>query len=1017
MQISYDFYSILPLFALFVSLSLAFRLLRYRPYRLGTSLIVLLFALAWWSLAAFIERNSLDLGVKIFWIKMTYFGITVLPIAWLTFALQYSNQERWLNRRNLVLLFIIPLTTLVMVWTNDTHHFMWNNIWLDATISPPVDAVTHGAWFWISAAYSYGLILMGTICLLRIFLKSSNLYRKQAGTLLVATLVPWAGNFLYIAGIGPFSIVDPTPLGFSITCLAFFWGISRFKLLNMMPIAHETVFKSMIDGVIVLDHQHCIVDINPSAEQIIGRNRSEVIGQLCSGILPAQVCLFDAHPDMTEKQSEIELGDGFNRRYYGVYFSSIQIRQNLKGYVILLHDETERKNIEAENRERAILETELIERKKSEKALRESEEKLRQMFKCITDGITVVDLNGTITEVSDKLLEMHGIKSEKEILGKTPLDLVAPADREKARMSVNNVPHKGILPRFEYSLLNFNGFEFPGEVRAGELKDAEGKLIGFISATTDITERKRAQESLRKSEEKYSTIVEKGNDGIIILQDGIIRFANSKMTQLSGYTIDETIGRSFLDFISEEYRAPTLDRYKRRLKGEQLSSKYEITILTKNGSITPVEINANLIEYDGRTADLAVIRDITERKKAEEILKSSEAKFRNLVENAASGILVSVENGRIIHANKAAMEIYGYTSQEELELTSILDRYVEIEDRNRLLENIQAKGIVKGFETQMRRKDGSSFWVSINLITQINESGETQFISIIEEITDRKKAEAELARVNEELKIFNSQLEIKVEERTRQLGEAVVEAQASNQAKSDFLASMSHELRTPLNAIIGFSQVLDAQYFGHLNDKQSEYTKDILDSGKHLLSLINDILDLSKIEAGKMDLGLSRVKVADILRNSLVMIKEKAQAHNINIEVKIAEEIEKLEMEADERKLKQVMFNLLSNATKFTPDKGIIRVEARKEKGELFVSVSDTGIGISAKEKPRLFEAFYQASGGLKDKTPGTGLGLKITRSIIEKHGGRIWVESEGPGRGSRFSFILPIRELAKVKS
>jgi signal transduction histidine kinase len=248
-----------------------------------------------------------------------------------------------------------------------------------------------------------------------------------------------------------------------------------------------------------------------------------------------------------------------------------------------------------------------------------------------------------------------------------------------------------------------------------------------------------------------------------------------------------------------------------------------------------------------------------------------------------------------------------------------------------------------------------------------------------------------------------------IKEKTKQLEEAVSAAKASSQAKSEFLASMSHELRTPLNAIIGFSQVLHEQYFGSLNDKQAEYVADIVDSGRHLLSLINDILDLSKVEAGKMELEISGVKILDLLQNSLVMIKEKALAHSLNLEVQIAEDIQGLEIVADERRLKQVMFNLLSNATKFTPDGGAIKVEARKEGKELIISVSDTGIGMTPQEQKRLFEAFYQASGGLKDKTPGTGLGLAITKSIVEKHGGRIWLESEGSNKGSRFTFTLPI--------
>ena len=296
------------------------------------------------------------------------------------------------------------------------------------------------------------------------------------------------------------------------------------------------------------------------------------------------------------------------------------------------------------------------------------------------------------------------------------------------------------------------------------------------------------------------------------------------------------------------------------------------------------------------------------------------------------------------------------------------------------------------------------------------------------------------------------ELERRVEERTREIQTINKDLEHANQAKSDFLASMSHELRTPLNAIIGFSEVLQDRYFGELNEKQSEYINDILGSGKHLLSLINDILDLSKIEAGKMEMELSRVKIRDLLENSLVMIKEKAYKHGISLDLQIPDELSDLEITADERMLKQIMFNLLSNAAKFTPDSGEIRVtadltrdegrrtrdegretmgEGRETMGEgretrdvapiesgseasgrpssIVISVADSGIGIGPEDQEKIFGEFYQVKGGMTGKTPGTGLGLPLTRRLVEMHGGRIWVESEGEGKGSRFSFTLPL--------
>ncbi|MFC2041103.1 ATP-binding protein [Chloroflexota bacterium] len=268
----------------------------------------------------------------------------------------------------------------------------------------------------------------------------------------------------------------------------------------------------------------------------------------------------------------------------------------------------------------------------------------------------------------------------------------------------------------------------------------------------------------------------------------------------------------------------------------------------------------------------------------------------------------------------------------------------------------------------------------------------------VDRALEKRKLELQINEYQQHLKERNAELEI-----------AIRAAEAANQVKSDFLASMSHELRTPLNAIIGFSQVLQKQYFGKLNEKQSQYVRDVLESGEHLLSLINDILDLSKIEAGKMELELSQVKIKDLLENSLVMIKEKVLVHGISLNFHTSGDLEGLEIMADERRLKQVMFNLLSNAAKFTPDGGAISVEGKKQGKELNISVSDTGIGIASEEQERIFEEFYQVSGSVKDKTPGTGLGLPLTKSIVEMHSGRIWVESAGQGKGSQFSFTLPV--------
>jgi PAS domain S-box-containing protein len=632
----------------------------------------------------------------------------------------------------------------------------------------------------------------------------------------------------------------------------------------------------------------------------------------------------------------------------------------------------------------------------------QAEERLRLTIESVAEGIASTDLEGKITDVNESKVMLHGYSNKEELLGKNALDLVSPQDISKARENMKVALETGFSRGGEYVMLKKDGRTFIGERSTALLRNAEGRPVGFVISTKDITDRKRA-------EELYSTIVEKSNDAIVIIQDNIIKFVNSKMVEVTGLPLGEAVGKPMTEILSPKYRSMIVERHARRITGESVPDKYEAEIISSSGEIIPVEISVSVIQYDGKPATVSIVRDVRERMLAQEKLKGSEEKYSTIVEKGNDGIVI-LQNGVIRFANSRIQSLSGFTIEETIG-KSFVD-FVSEQFRPLVTEMYKkriAGEVVPGrYEIAISTKDGNEIPVEVNA-NPIDFEGKPADMAIIRDIIERKQATDQLAKLNEELKSFNLQLETKVEERTRQLEEAVSIAEASNQAKSDFLASMSHELRTPLNAIIGFSQLLHEKYFGELNDKQSEYVVDIVDSGKHLLSLINDILDLSKIEAGKMELDFSEVKIADLLQNSLVMIKEKALAHNISLDLQIAENVDGMKINADERRLKQVMFNLLSNSAKFTPDGGAITVSARKEEKELVISVSDTGIGMTPQEQKKLFEAFYQASGGIKGKTPGTGLGLAITKSIIEKHGGKIWMESEGLNKGSKFTFTLPI--------
>ena len=312
---------------------------------------------------------------------------------------------------------------------------------------------------------------------------------------------------------------------------------------------------------------------------------------------------------------------------------------------------------------------------------------------------------------------------------------------------------------------------------------------------------------------------------------------------------------------------------------------------------------------------------------------------------------------------------------------------------------MQQQKYIRYEDKPLKTADGRR--IDVEFVSNVYLAGRQKVIQCnIRDITERKRAEEELRKAKDS-------------------------ADAASRAESDFLANMSHELRTPLGAIIGFSELLEEKLFGDLNPKQEEYVKDIVESVRHLLSLINDILDLAKIEAGHMALDVSTFPIATLLDDSLIMVKEKCLKHGISLTIDIPDAVRALSISADARQLKQVMFNLLSNAAKFTPDGGAIVVSASMGDpspaasdpatsslpATIVISVTDTGTGIAREHQSKLFSEFYQVNGGSTGKTPGSGLGLALVKHIVEQHGGRVWMESEGEGKGSTFRFTLPIGE------
>ena len=388
--------------------------------------------------------------------------------------------------------------------------------------------------------------------------------------------------------------------------------------------------------------------------------------------------------------------------------------------------------------------------------------------------------------------------------------------------------------------------------------------------------------------------------------------------------------------------------------------------MRKDGTVFPVEACAALIELDNKKYMLSTDRDITDRKLAEKALRESEQKYREFAEFLPQMVYELNERGDLTFINHAGLEAGGYTKEElagginVMQLCAPHDRARVADDFARLMNGES----ILGNEYTALRKNGETF-PFVAYMSPVVRDGRTEGIrGVAMDITEHKRAMEE----SQELRF---------------------QAEQASRAKSEFLANMSHELRTPLNAVIGFSEVLEDRFFGPLNETQEKYVGYIVSSGRHLLRLIDDLLDLARIESGRMRLQLSEVRVAEILTSSLFMMKETLREHRIRLELGIVPALTNTSIRADEARLRQVLFNLLSNAAKFTPDEGSIRVNARKSDDELIVSVSDTGIGIDPSDQKRIFKIFEQVENLSPGLRAGTGLGLALTRNLVEMHGGR----------------------------
>ncbi|MGE5707552.1 MAG: PAS domain S-box protein [Bacteroidota bacterium] len=677
----------------------------------------------------------------------------------------------------------------------------------------------------------------------------------------------------------------------------------------------------------------------------------------------------------------------------------------------------------------------LTERKQMEDALRESETRLRLTFEAIDDGVWERNLITGETVRNPRYYTMLGYEPyEFPQRYETFPKLLHPDDLERFEGAVKTSLESGKAYAIQVRARAKSGEWRWLLVRGKAMEwDAEGRPVRMLGTNTDITLWKRAEEALKESEERYRTIFSNALLGWYrTTPQGTYLEVNPAFARMAGYESPEEMMALVTDIGKQIYVHPEdRERFVDSMEKRGVVENFEIECYRKDGSTRWMLFNAKAFRnaagqiafYEGSAMDVTERKqavealknlnetletrvhertvqlesaknslegEIREREQIERALRESESKFRAIVENTTDSIFIKDLEGRYIMINRSGAALFGDAPEKIIGRRDLDFLAPESAERIRKQDlSILAAREVKTFEEELLLKDGSKHDFLSTKFPFILQGGRLLgLIGISRDITERKREEQEEARLREE---------------------KIAALKQADTLKDQFLSIVSHELRTPINVVLGLGSVLDDEVAGPLTDRQHDYLKKMLGAAEGLLSLVNDLLDMSRIQAGRFTITPRPMALQEVVEQVVENLRPLAGQKSQTLLDELTE-LTKLTnlppVMADEQRIGQVLTNLINNSIKFTPAGGTIRVRARVEGQAIRVEVEDTGIGIAPEEIPKLFHRFSQLESGSKAK--GFGLGLSIAKAIVEAHGGQIGVESE-PGKGSTFWFTLPL--------
>jgi two-component system CheB/CheR fusion protein len=797
--------------------------------------------------------------------------------------------------------------------------------------------------------------------------------------------------------------------------------ITKRKKIEECDIDLAAIVNTSVEGIIGKTSGGDVVSWNKGAETIYGYTEKEMQGKNISLLAPPgyKEEIFDQLKKL--KAGELIKNHETKRiRKDGVIIdislslSSIKDKQgNIYGVSAIMHDITEQKKL------------------KQVQAVNEYSESI---INTVREPLIVLDQDLRVVVVSRSFYEFFKVKPQ-DTVGKLIYDLGNKQwDIPKLRELLETIlPQKTSFDNYEVE----HDFATIGKrimlLNARQIQRVLGKERIILLAIEDITERREIENGLEKTRKELEVIKQSADEASdfaesvintvrepLISLDKDLRVVTVSRSFYEFFKVkpEETVGQLIYDLGNKQWNIPKLRELLETILPQKTSfDNYEVEHVFATIGKRIMLLNARQIQQASgkERIILLAIEDITERREIEnglekarkelEAIKISEDESREYAESIINTVrepLIAMDQDlRVVSVSRSFYEVFRVKPEETVGqlIYDLGNKQWDIPKLRELLETILPQKTT--FDNYEVEHDFAGIGRRIMLLNarQIHRVlGKKRIILLaIEDITERREIETGLEKAHEELKALAAELK-----RTARV-------------KSEFLANMSHELRTPLNSINGFSEVLFDETFGPLNAKQKQYVNNVLTSGKHLLLLINQILDMAKVEAGKMKLTLSAISMKTLLNDISMLVADMVSKKKIEMLLEITPDLP--DIEADELKVKEIIYNLVSNAVKFTPEGGKIGMRAKKIDSEIEVVVWDTGVGIAAENMGKIFEGFFRVDTPYSRVTEGTGLGLPLSKKLVELHGGNFAVESEGLGKGTLVRFTLPIISNKEVQN